>query len=143
MKQIIAMKSIDFKSNVSDIFEIMTDNTKYKWRTNVDKVSIMNENIFTEYAKNGAETKFYVTEFKTDVVYKMNIESNMFTGKFIADFESLENGGARVKFTEEIYPRNIFAYFFAKISKVLETLQNQYIKDLKEALKEEPIKLEI
>ena len=52
---------VSFESNVQKIWEIVTSLENYGWRSDLDKIELLNENQFVEYTKAGYPTHFTVT----------------------------------------------------------------------------------
>ncbi|MFQ9424684.1 MAG: SRPBCC family protein [Christensenellaceae bacterium] len=53
-----------FDAEIERVWEIVTDNAEWEWRSDLSKIEITGENTFTEFAKNGFPTRFTITERK-------------------------------------------------------------------------------
>ncbi|WP_227840324.1 hypothetical protein [Clostridioides sp. ZZV15-6388] len=52
-----------FNTDVETVWNIVTDNRDYKWRSDISKIEILDgRSTFIEYNKDGNRTKFTVTE---------------------------------------------------------------------------------
>ncbi|MDT2813548.1 hypothetical protein P7H60_13345 [Vagococcus carniphilus] len=49
------------KYNVTDVFDVVTNNRETGWRSDLEKTEIISEKKFREVFKNGNVTEFYVT----------------------------------------------------------------------------------
>lgn len=116
---------------VENIWNIITDNVHYDWRSDVEKVEIIDETHFIEYPKKGKKTMFEITKKEKNSSYQFNITHAMFAGTWEGKLESLENGES-TKFTL-IERLNIFSPFIGWLSKWmmdLKKMQKKYISDL-------------
>ncbi|WP_406541718.1 hypothetical protein [Clostridium ljungdahlii] len=51
-----------FKSDIKKVWEVVTNNNKYEWRSDLSKIDVSEDgNSFTEYTKNNFPTKFNIT----------------------------------------------------------------------------------
>lgn len=48
--------------NVKKVWDVVTDIGNYKWRSDIDKIEIIDKDKFVEYTKNNYKTDFYVKE---------------------------------------------------------------------------------
>ncbi|MEG0664490.1 MAG: polyketide cyclase [Clostridia bacterium] len=123
-----------FKSPVEKVWNIVTDNTTYNWRSDLSKIIVSeDQKCFFEFTKDGFQTKFSITVKKPYEKYEFDINNKNITGHWTGMFFS-ENSGTRIEFTEEITAKNPIMNLF--ISSFLKKQQNLYIIDLKKALGE-------
>lgn len=126
----------ELKANIKIVWDTVTDNQKYSWRSDIEKIEIIDENKFIEYNKSGFTIKFEITKKIYLKEYKFNMENYLFLGCFTGEFYELEKGGCRIIFTESIMFKNkiieILSLFFMNIKK----MQKNYMKDLKKYLEE-------
>jgi hypothetical protein len=126
-----------FQADVRTVWNTVTDNDNYLWRSDLSKVEIFDGgNRFTEYTKQGYQTSFVITAKEPYHRYEFDMENKSFSGHWTGTFSETQNGGTRVDFTEELYIRNpvieILSYFFMNLRRI----QVQYVNDLRRALKE-------
>ncbi|WP_026884582.1 hypothetical protein [Clostridium akagii] len=126
-----------FNSNVESVWNAVTNNIDYKWRSDIEKIEIVNAGKeFIEYTHRGNTTKFVITKNKKYSEYEFNMGNKMFTGFWTGHFSKTEIGGTKVIFNENIFVRNPIInalwYFFVDLKKI----QNTYILDLKKKLGE-------
>lgn len=125
-----------FNSNIKVVWDVVTNNKEYKWRSDIEKIEILNEGEFIEYTGNGNSTKFIITKKKPYSEYEFNMKNKMFTGSWTGHFFETENGGTKIIFKENILIKNpiirVLSYFLMDLKK----MQNTYILDLKKKLGE-------
>ncbi|MCC0660613.1 MULTISPECIES: hypothetical protein [unclassified Clostridioides] len=125
-----------FNTDVETVWNIVTDNRDYKWRSDISKIEILDDgSTFIEYNKDGNSTKFTVTEKTKNKFYKFDMENKFFYGNWQGEFFE-ENGKTKIVFIENIYVKNliikVLSYFFMNLKKI----QIQYVEDLKRKLNE-------
>lgn len=118
--------------DIKKLWNIITDNSNYAWRSDLSKIEIIDDKHFIEYAKNEFPTHFTITS-KVDLKeYKFDIENTNIKGKWIGIFKELDNGNVLLSFTEEIETNNILMKLLAKL--YLITQQKRYMRDLENEL---------
>lgn len=123
----------EFSCDIKKLWNIITDNSNYAWRSDLSKIEIIDDKHFIEYAKNDFPTHFTITS-KVDLKeYIFDIENTNIKGKWIGIFKELDNGNVLLSFTEEIETNNILMKLLAKL--YLITQQKRYIRDLENELK--------
>ncbi|MGO0907500.1 SRPBCC family protein [Clostridioides difficile] len=125
-----------FNTDVETVWNIVTDNSDYKWRSDISKIEVSDDgSTFIEYNKDGNSTKFTVTEKTKNKLYKFNMENKFFYGNWQGEFFE-EDGKTKIVFIENIYVKNpiikILSYLFMNLKKI----QLQYVEDLKRKLNE-------
>lgn len=126
-----------FKANVQTVWDVVTNNEKYSWRSDLSKIEILDDgNKFIEYTKDRFTTHFKITTKQEYDRYEFDLENKNMKGHWIGIFTKTENGGTKIDFTEEIHIKNpfmdILSYLFMNLKKIQET----YIMDLKKELGE-------
>lgn len=126
-----------FSSDISKVWDTVTDNSDYKWRSDISKIEIQDDgNTFVEYTHNGYATKFTITRKIEHVLYEFNMENKVIDGYWTGKFYPGDNKGTKIVFTENIHVKNpivrVISYFFMDLKK----MQNTYIADLKKKLGE-------
>ncbi len=128
------------KSNIKKIFNcdknklwnIISDNNNYSWRTDLSKIEIIDDTHFIEYSKNNYPTYFTITNKEKLKLYEFDIENTNIKGKWIGKFKDLEDGSVEIDFTEEIETNNFIMKLLAK--PYLKSMQKRYVKDLEREL---------
>lgn len=122
----------EFNFDIEKLWNIITDNTKYAWRSDLSKIEITDDKHFIEYAKNNYPTYFTITLKENLKEYRFDIENTNIKGKWIGIFEKLDNGKILLDFTEEIETNNFIMKLLAK--SYLKRQQKRYMRDLEKEL---------
>lgn len=122
----------EFNCNIEKLWNIITDNTKYTWRSDLSKIEIKDDIHFIEYAKNNFPTYFTITSKQKFKEYKFDVENANIKGKWIGLFKELPNGNAELNFTEEIETNNFIMKLLAK--PYLKSMQKRYMRDLEKEI---------
>ena len=115
-----------FSCDKNKLWDIITNNSNYKWRTDLSKIEIIDETHFVEYTTNNFTAKEKLKE------YKFDLENANLKGKWIGIFKELPNGNVELDFTEEIEVNNFIMKLLAK--SYLKSQQKRYMKDLEKEL---------
>lgn len=124
----------EFNCDIQKLWNIITDNIKYKWRSDLSKIEIIDDTHFIEYAKNNYPTHFTITSKVNLKEYKFDIENSNIKGKWIGILKKLDNGNILLDFTEEIETNNFIMKLLAK--PYLKRGQKRYMRDLEKELKQ-------
>ncbi|MGO0884377.1 SRPBCC family protein [Clostridioides difficile] len=132
----VAEISAYFDTDVETVWNIVTNNHDYEWRSDISKIEISDDgSTFIEYNKDGNSTKFTITEKTKNKLYKFDMENKFFYGNWQGEFFE-DNGKTKIVFIENIYVKNpiikILSYLFMNLKKI----QMQYVEDLKRKLNE-------
>lgn len=122
----------EFHCDIEKLWNIITDNTKYAWRSDLSKIEIVDDKHFIEYAQNSYPTYFTITSKVNLKEYKFDIENTNIKGKWIGIFKKLDNDNVLLDFTEEIETNNFIMKLLAK--PYLKNQQKRYMKDLEKEL---------
>lgn len=114
------------------MWNIITDNSNYKWRTDLSKIEIIDETHFVEYTINNFPTYFTITAKEKLKEYKFDLENANLKGKWIGIFKEPPNGNIELGFTEEIEVNNFIMKLLAKF--YLKSQQKRYMRDLENEL---------
>lgn len=125
----------EFCCDIEKLWDIITDNTKYAWRSDLSRIEITDDKHFIEYAKNDYPTYFTITKKEKLKEYKFDIENTNIKGKWTGIFKKQENGNVLIDFTEEIETNNIIMKLLAK--PYLKMQQKRYVKDLEKEINKE------
>ena len=121
-----------FFCDKNKLWNIITDNTNYKWRSDLSKIEIIDETHFVEYTINNFPTYFIITAKEKLKEYKFDIENTNLKGKWIGIFKELPNGKIELDFTEEIEVNSLIMKLLAK--PYLKSQQKRYMRDLEKEL---------
>lgn len=122
----------EFHCDIEKLWDIITDNTKYLWRSDLSKIEIIDDNHFIEYGKNNYPTYFTITSKVNLKEYKFDIENTNIKGKWTGVFKKTDNGNVLLDFTEEIETNRFIMKLLAK--PYLKSQQKRYLKDLEKEL---------
>lgn len=121
-----------FHCDKDKLWDVITDNYNYSWRSDLSKIDIIDKKHFIEYGKNNFPTYFTITAKEKLKEYKFNLENANLKGKWIGIFKELPNGNIELDFTEEIEVKNFIMKLLAKF--YLKSQQKKYMKDLEKEL---------
>ena len=121
-----------FFCDKNKLWDIITDNSNYKWRTDLSKIEIIDETHFIEYTKNNFPTYFTITAKEKSKEYKLDFENDNIKGKWVGTFKELPNGNIELEFTEEIEVNNLIMKLLAK--SYLKGQQKRYMRDLEKEI---------
>ena len=121
-----------FSCDRNKLWNIITDNTNYSWRSDLSKIEIIDNTHFVEYTKNNFSTYFTITSKVKLKEYKFDLENANLKGKWIGIFTELPNGNIELDFTEEIEVNRFMMKLLAK--SYLKRQQKRYMRDLEKEL---------
>lgn len=128
----VVTKETEYDASVEKVFNTVTNNRDWKYRTSLDDLKIIESRgdieIWDEFS-GGNVIRFTVKDKKPYSVYSFEMESKLFKGYWIAEFESVSNEKTRFKATESIeyrYPFiKVIAFAFMNLDNYMETYQNE------------------
>ncbi|MDE5604075.1 MAG: polyketide cyclase [Eubacterium sp.] len=123
----------EFNCDKEKLWNIITDNSNYFWRSDLSKIEIADDKHFIEYAKNNYPTYFEITKKEKLKEYKFDIENTNMKGSWTGLFKELPNGTIELTFIEEIEVNNSVMKLLAK--PYLKKQQKRYVRDLENELK--------
>lgn len=123
-----------FHSSIETVWNIVTDNTAFDWRSDIVKIEVSDDgNHFTELTKDGFETEFTIVLKKPYERYEFDMKNKNMDGHWIGLF-SKDGSGTKIEFTEEVEVANPIMNLFVK--SYLKKQQVAYITDLRKAMGE-------
>jgi len=122
-----------FECDIEKVWDIITNNNEYSWRSDIDRIEIVDDNNFIEYTKDNFPTNFKITKKDNLKRYEFDIENKNIRGHWIGIFFKKENGETQIDFTEEIEVNNVIMRLLAK--SYLKRQQERYIEDLRKIIK--------
>lgn len=132
----IVQKEEVLEHPIQEIWDVITDNEDFEWRTDLKEVKKLTETEFIEITHDGYETHFEIIEKKMPTEYRFKITGTIFVGAWSGILEELAPDKTKIIFKEEIEFKNSFfklmSYFFLNLNKIQET----YFNDLKRKLGE-------
>ncbi|RHU07481.1 MULTISPECIES: SRPBCC family protein [Erysipelotrichaceae] len=118
------------KSNIKDVWEIVTSLDNYAWRSDISRIEIVNEKQFIEYTKDDYPTTFTII-VKEPYRYEFDMDNSNMSGHWTGIFNQLADG-VEIDFTEDVTAKKVFMKPFVK--GYLKKQQETYVNDLKKAL---------
>lgn len=82
----ISKAEVKLKQDIKKVWEVVTDNKNYDWRSDIEKIEITGNNTFIEYTKDGFKTVFKITKFKPYSLYEFDMENENMSGHWIGEF---------------------------------------------------------
>ena len=122
----------EFDCDKNKLWDIITDNANFTWRSDLSKIEIIDETHFIEYTKNNFPTYFTITAKEKLKEYKFDLENDNIKGKWVGTFKELPNGNIELEFTEEIEVNNLIMKLLAK--SYLKGQQKRYMRDLEKEI---------
>ena len=125
-----------FTSDMKKVWDIVTNNEDYTWRSDIVDLKIIDENTFEEYYQGGNYTTFTITRKEPYSLYQFDMKNKLFNGRWIGEFSETEEKGTKLIFTEEISISNPIIRVLSYIGMNLKKMQKQYEQDLRRKLEE-------
>ena len=60
---VVKIKAL-FPNDIKIVWDVVTSLEKYQWRSDLNKIEVLNKYQFIEYTKDGFATKFTITAFE-------------------------------------------------------------------------------
>ncbi len=130
-KRIVTKQTV-YNASVETVYNTVTNNKDWKYRTSIEDLRIVETNgefeIWEEISQ-GNTIRFKTKEKKPFVFYSFEMNSNFFQGEWFAKFEPIENGKTLFTATEIITYKNplirVVGYTFMDLDKFMETYQRE------------------
>lgn len=119
-----------FQKDVETVWKMVTSLENYAWRSDLNKIEILNEKQFVEYTKEGYATTFTVTLQEQYKRWEFDMENDNMKGHWIGIFTP-KGKLTEIEFTEDVNAKKVIMKPFVKI--YLRKQQAQYISDLEKA----------
>lgn len=124
-------KKAVFSCDIQRVWDVVTSLEHTAWRSDIERVEIVNETQFVEYTKSGYPTTFTITTKEKCKRWEFDMENGNMTGHWIGIF-SRKDGQTEIDFTEEVTVKKPIMKLLIK--SYLKKQQETYIKDLRRAL---------
>lgn len=122
---------VTFLCPVEKVWDTVTDLRNYKWRSDINKICIVDDRNFEEYSKEGIVTSFQVTNKKEYVLWELALENQNIKGKWIGRFYR-HGDNTTLDFMEDVRAKKWFLIPF--VGSYLRKQQTQYFINLKKEL---------
>ena len=93
--------TVHFPCPVEQVWQTATELTHTAWRSDLDRVEVLDETHFVEHTKSGYATSFTVTDCKALRRWAFTMENGNMSGSWEGVFEAAE-GGTRLTCTETV-----------------------------------------
>ena len=120
-----------FQCDIQKIWNIVTSLDNYSWRSDLDRIEVIDENRFVEYTKEGYATTFTITNTEPCRRWEFDMNIDNMSGHWIGIL-SYENGITTIDFTENVTAKKLVMKPFVK--SYLNKQQSVYAADLERAV---------
>lgn len=120
-----------FPCDIKTVWETVTSLDNYFWRSDLSKITCLNEKQFVEHTKDGFATTFTITCMEEYRRWEFDMENDNMKGHWTGIF-SFENHMTTVDFSENVTAKKVWMKPFVGI--YLKKQQAAYLQDLKKAL---------
>lgn len=124
---IISKLTKTFNCNSKKVWNVITNNNDYTWRSDLSRIEIIDENNFIEYNKE-FPTYFNITSKVENKEYKFDLKNKNMNGHWTGNFTIIDENTTKVEFIEEIEVKNPIMKLLAK--NYLKHMQQTYVEDL-------------
>ncbi|QMV84470.1 SRPBCC family protein [Corynebacterium hindlerae] len=115
------------------IWQVITDLTNWKWRSDLADCELIDEHRFIEIPKKGKPIRFRTTCFEPPHIWEFQMDSPTLVGTWQGILEPTGRGSCQVRFVEDVHLRNkLLPKWIAK--RFLVAYQTQYSRDLRAEL---------
>ncbi len=122
---------VTFLCPIEKVWKKVTDLSECKWRSDLERIKIIDGSRFIEYSKEGIPTIFKVTKKEKNKLWRFEIENKNIKGVWIGRFLSYGKS-TTLDFTESITAKKLYMKPF--VGAYLRKKQRQYFIDLKKEL---------
>lgn len=102
-----------FPTTIENVWAIVTSLTDYSWRSDIDKIEVVNDTTFIEYSKTGIATTFTITVCKPLERWEFDMENKNMKGHWVGIFKP-KNGYVEIDFTENVSAKKFLLKPFVK-----------------------------
>lgn len=120
-----------FQCDIQKIWNIVTSLDNYSWRSDLDRIEVIDENRFIEYTKEGYATTFTITNTEPCRRWEFDMDNDNMSGHWIGIF-TYANGITTIDFTENVTAKKLMMKPFVK--SYLKKQQSAYAADLEKAV---------
>ena len=118
-------------ATIENVWKTVTSLENYSWRSDINKIKIVNDTLFIEYSKEGIATAFTVTVCRPFERWEFDMENENIKGHWTGIFIP-KDGYTEIDFTENVSAKKFLLKPLVKI--YLKKQQSAYIRDLEKAL---------
>lgn len=122
---------VTFLCPIEKVWNTVTDLDSYEWRSDIERIKVLDGHRFIEYSKDGIPTSFKVTRKGNHKLWRFELENKNIKGVWIGRFLS-HGGSTTLDFTESVTAKKLYMKPF--VGAYLRKKQYQYFVDLKKEL---------
>ena len=127
----VSKMTVHFPCPVEQVWQVVTDLSYTAWRSDLERVEVLNEAHFVEYTKSGYATNFTITACQPLRCWAFTMENGNMSGSWEGTFEAAE-GGTRLHCTETVHAKRWWMRPF--VPGYLKRQQKRYLDDLRKEL---------
>lgn len=127
----ISNMNVLLKCDIQKVWEVVVSLENYSWRSDLDRIEIVDDRQFIEYTTEGYATTFTITAKEPYKRYEFDMENGNMKGHWTGVFTKNGNN-TEIDFTEDVTAKKLFMKPFVK--GYLKKQQELYISDLKKEL---------
>lgn len=124
-------KKTIFQTNLDTLWDIITNNNDYSWRSNIKEIKIINDKKFIEIDSDDVETEFTIITSDKNKKYEIDYENNNLKGHWVGLFY-LTSQGAELDMVEDVESKK--PLLSISVSKTLKRMREIYIEDIRRAI---------
>ncbi len=117
--------------NIELVWNTITNNEDYRWRSDISNIEIVNEKNFIEYDIHNFATKFTITKKIETEEYQLDFDNQNLYGHWIGRFKPINEQNTEIELIEQITIKQKKALLIKAIVKMR---QKKYINDLKKEI---------
>ena len=91
----ISNMKVTFQCDIQKVWDIVTSFENYSWRSDLDRIEVIDKSKFVEYTKEGYATTFTITTTEPCRRWEFDMENDNMSGHWIGVF-TYENGNGRI-----------------------------------------------
>ena len=127
----ISNMKVTFQCDIQKVWDIVTSLENYSWRSDLDRIEVIDKSKFVEYTKEGYATTFTITNTEPCRRWEFDMENDNMSGHWIGVF-TYENGKTTIDFTEDVTAKKLLMKPFVKAYQKKQ--QSDYAADLEKEL---------
>ena len=124
-------KKTFFQTDLDILWDIITNNHDYSWRSQIKEIKIIKDRKFIEIDNNGIETTFIIITMDKNKKYEIDFENDNVKGHWVGLFY-LTSQGAELDMVEDVEAKNALLSLF--VPKTLKQMREVYIEDIQRAV---------
>lgn len=127
----VSKVTVHFPCPVERVWQTVTDLAHTAWRSDLERVEVLDQAHFVEYTKSGYATNFTVTDCEPLRYWAFTMANGNMSGSWNGVFEAAE-GGTRLTCTETVHAKRWWMRPF--VPEYLKRQQRRYLDDLQREL---------